>query len=207
VGWLRYPVAALLAVVTTVAVFLFMQRLVALGEAALVERPIRGAIEFVRLKNESVTQKKERTLPTRPTQLDQPPAPKVELPSVTAPSGQTIAVAAPAPEIGEIDLAAQKLELGAPPSDAEAVPIVRIEPLYPRDAAQRGIEGWVVVVFDIDPTGAVVGARVLESEPRRVFDQAALSAVRKWKYKAGIADGQRYVTKGVRVRLAFRLER
>jgi len=74
--------------------------------------------------------------------------------------------------------------------DGDIIPIVRIEPNYPRDALLRGIEGWVRVRFTITPDGSVMNPQVVDSDPRRVFDREALRAILRWKFRPRIVDGQ-----------------
>ena len=70
------------------------------------------------------------------------------------------------------------------------IPIVRIDPQWPREALLEGIQGWVEVEFTILPDGSVADPRVVNSEPRRVFDRNALRAILRWKFKPRIVDGQ-----------------
>jgi len=57
------------------------------------------------------------------------------------------------------------------------------QPTYPRDALRDGVSGEVTVSFTINADGSVSGASVVASNPRRVFDGAALDAIRKWKFE------------------------
>jgi protein TonB len=85
------------------------------------------------------------------------------------------------------------------------VPLVRVPPKYPARAASRHIEGWVKVEFTIQTDGSVDNAVVVASEPENIFDDAALTAIGKWKFKEkmvnGVAVSQRAVQK-----LQFKLE-
>ena len=86
-------------------------------------------------------------------------------------------------------------------------PIVRIEPQYPRKAAMQGIEGWVRLRFDITALGTVDNVKVLDSNPRKIFDMAAKRALYKWKYKPKTDDQGRAVAQpGEKVQLDFKLE-
>ena len=86
------------------------------------------------------------------------------------------------------------------------MPLVRIEPEYPINARQNGIEGWAVVEFTISAAGTVKNAVVIASEPGTVFDRAALSAVTKWKYNPKIVDGRPVERSGQRVRFDFEMD-
>ncbi len=62
--------------------------------------------------------------------------------------------------------------------------------VYPAQARAAGIEGRVVVHYDVTVEGVVVNAMVAESEPSGLFDAAALAAVRSWRFKAPVDKGQ-----------------
>jgi protein TonB len=47
---------------------------------------------------------------------------------------------------------------------------------------------------------------VLRAEPRSIFDQAALQAVRGWKYNPKIVDGKPVERPQMKVRIRFELE-
>ncbi|WP_445768493.1 M56 family metallopeptidase [Rheinheimera sp.] len=62
--------------------------------------------------------------------------------------------------------------------------VMRIEPLYPLQAAEQGISGYVQIKFDVDAQGKVVNASVVKSSPEKVFDKEALRALTQWQYTA-----------------------
>jgi bla regulator protein BlaR1 len=77
-------------------------------------------------------------------------------------------------------------------------PLMRIEPRYPIKAARGGIEGSVVMRFDINPNGKVSGVEVVKSIPANVFDVEASGALAQWLYSKS-ETGQ----KGLLVQLDF----
>jgi protein TonB len=87
------------------------------------------------------------------------------------------------------------------------VPLVRVDPDYPPRAQQRGIEGYVDLEFTIGPTGSVLDPRVIGASPTGIFDDAALRAVRRWRYNPKVESGVAVSRTGVRVRLRFELDR
>lgn len=90
-------------------------------------------------------------------------------------------------------------------SDTEAVPVVRVAPMYPQRALANGVEGWVRVRFTISETGAVTDAMVVESSPTRVFDDAALTAIARWRYNPKVEEGTAVERRGVETLLRFSL--
>ena len=65
----------------------------------------------------------------------------------------------------------------------------RVEAPYPAEALRARIEGSVGVEVDIDENGSVVGARVV-GPAGRGFDEAALAAVRQFKFEPARQGGK-----------------
>ena len=61
--------------------------------------------------------------------------------------------------------------------------------VYPPAAKAQGIEGSVTVRYDVTADGAVANARVVSAAPAGVFDEAALTAIRQWRFRAAVARG------------------
>jgi protein TonB len=66
--------------------------------------------------------------------------------------------------------------------------LVDVRPVYPPDAIKARISGEVVIEATISPTGDVEFARVVTGMP--MLDEAALEAVRQWKYTPTLRNGQ-----------------
>ena len=66
--------------------------------------------------------------------------------------------------------------------------IKQVNPVYPQIARQAQVEGMVILEAKTDEQGNVVGARILRSIP--ILDQAAVDAVKQWKYEPLIIDGK-----------------
>ena len=65
--------------------------------------------------------------------------------------------------------------------------LVNVAPEYPQAARDAGITGVVAIEATIDETGSVSDAKVVKSSPE--FDEAALEAVRQWKYQPTLLNG------------------
>jgi len=71
------------------------------------------------------------------------------------------------------------------PPDAIHQPkvIKQVRPSYPYYAWSHRIEGYVSFAFDVDAQGKVNEMRILQSEPRGLFEPYIISAVSQWRYE------------------------
>ena len=90
-------------------------------------------------------------------------------------------------------------------TDGELLPIVTVAPSYPPAAAERGLEGYVVVTYTVTQTGSVRDVVVTEST-HRLFEKPAVEAAYKYKYRPRVVDGQPVVVHGVSQRVRFGLD-
>jgi protein TonB len=86
-----------------------------------------------------------------------------------------------------------------------ARPLQRPPPKYPPVAQRRGIEGSVTVRIRIDETGRVVDAVVVASEPRGMFDAAALQTARRYRF-APAREGGKAVASTLQQTIRFEVE-
>ena len=98
------------------------------------------------------------------------------------------------------------INLNSAQGDMQATPQFRVDPTYPPEASRDGVEGWVKLGFTVSASGAVSDIKVLDSEPKRVFDRAARRALKKWKYKPKLDGGKPVSQPGMVVVLDFKLE-
>ena len=101
------------------------------------------------------------------------------------------AVSAPLLTPGErAAVAAEPAREGAPTREAaptreqEISRLLAVNPAYPSSAASNGTEGFVEVRFTVTALGRVENATVIAAQPLGVFEQAALSAISRWRYSA-----------------------
>ena len=88
-------------------------------------------------------------------------------------------------------------------TDSDTIPVVQIEPVYPSRAELRGIEGTVRVQFTVTATGEVRDAVVIAADPPGEFDEAALSAVERWRYRPRVVEGVPVESVGVQALFEF----
>ena len=197
----RLVLAAMAGVLVTAGLYWLMAELVAAGRGALSEAPEGRIVDFVRVK-------KDQNLETDPDKPKKPPAPEAPPPETPQEQQRIDAPGADVVDIGRLNVG-DDLSLGGAglsASDGEYLPIVKVAPIYPRRAQERGLEGWVLLSFTVTKTGAVRDPIVIESEPRGVFDRAAERAVLKFKYKPRVINGEAQEVPGVEHLITFELE-
>lgn len=192
----RILAAVLVGLPLTALLFHIMTVLIRGEDFTLVEPPKSLPISFVRLLE------------------DVPPPPKSTIDPPRKPEPQPRLRPAPIVEGAVTDFGGLVTDPG--PIDpgpvaggdfeGDAVPLVTSPPDYPARAAQRGIEGYVIVEFTIDALGRVHTPRVLEAQPTGIFDGAALRAISRYKYKPRVLGGEAVPVAGVRQRIVFELE-
>ena len=69
----------------------------------------------------------------------------------------------------------------------EGLVIHKVTPEYPDEAKRVGASGDVTVVIRIDQQGNVVSAAMIKGNP--VLADAAIDAVKQWKYKPYLLNG------------------
>lgn len=187
----RYIVSVAIAAVITIAAFFMMHKLISGdgGERQDMEDP--PGIRFGPVEIDTDLRKKERQKPEPPPPPDTPPPPPdmvisdiqqtpLDMPEMEMPN-LNVGIGAGPPVLGAVGI-----DRGA---EGDVVPLVRIQPQYPRDAALNGLEGYVTIEFTITETGSVRDPRVIESKPPRVFDREAIRAILRWKFKPRVIDG------------------
>jgi len=199
----RYVLAIVLAAIITAVLFIGMRYLI-IGQTGELSEPPKGkVIDFVRLQQDESVETKKR-LPKKPPKPDEPP------PDMVQPETQSQDMTADSAGMSfQADIAADSslasgLALDA--GDGEYLPIVKVQPIYPRRALQRGIQGYVIVEFTVTKNGSVSNPIVVEAEPPNIFDKAAVDAAKKFKYKPRVIDGEPTEVQGVQNRITFTMK-
>lgn len=89
-------------------------------------------------------------------------------------------------------------------SEIAPVEVVNPPPAYPALARRRGIEGHALVEVVVRADGTCAEPRLLEWSGSRSFGDAAIEAVRSWKYTPASISG-RPVERPHMIRFTFRL--
>lgn len=208
---MRLPMSALIGTFVAIALFLMMSGMIS-GAGDVNERSNNTLnLDFIRLNLEEIENIRRRLPPPEPEKVARlprlplpdlapdetslQPMPEIETPGIDI-SGVRVGSAL---EMGRFSTA---LLVGEYSEDGDIVPILRVEPTYPAIARARKVDGWVDVEYIVMPDGSVAQARVVASEPKGMFEKAALSAINKWIFKPRVVDGQP-VPRGVSQRINF----
>ena len=211
---IRVSLSVVVGVVVTLALFYLMQYLIQSSDSALTEDKIGSLVDFVRVKQDQEVQTKQRK-PKKPPPPDEPPP-------ETPPQNFDVNVDKTGFSMSNVDMnvGVDVSGSGFGISDGEYLPIVKVQPQYPRRALSRGMTGWVIVEFTVTEQGTVSNPFVVENcgwiknarntgecvdSPNSVFDSAAMKAALKFKYKPKVIDGNPVETAGVQNKITFEL--
>lgn len=219
---MRIFIGLLLAIVVNYGLFTLMKEMTNSDSNLFRDDNELLVLDFVRLKQEETQPETiKREIPKKPPPPEEPPpptpttAPKMTQPDVQQPKMDMPRIDVPLNIAGQPYLGDFSAEPAPAPSpapaqpgpqmDDEVVPLVRIPPNYPRVAQRRGIEGVVTVAFTITRDGQVKDPVVVSANPENVFDNAAMTAILKWKFKPKVVDGEpveRRATQEIEFKLA-----
>ena len=122
------------------------------------------------------------------TRAPQPSA-APEAAAVTSPKPAEVAkaVETPAPAAATPE-PAPRTAVAQAASSSSARPISRVDPEFPREAIQAGVDkGTVKALMTLDASGKVTKVEIGEAVPRRLFDRAVVKALSEWKFNDGAA--------------------
>ena len=195
----RYLLGLIMGSLAAVSLLWLMQFLIASGEAALVEDRSVDFLEFVRLAPEE-KDPPEKKKPEAPPEPEEPPV--FPQPDPTdLPEGEGIPLLPPKPgPIQQEGPGARGLDI----EEGEFLPLFKVQPIYPRGALSRGLEGHCDLEFAITHTGATADARVIECT-NSIFERASIQALLKFKYKPRVVDGTPIAVTGLHHRITFRI--
>ncbi len=186
-------IAAVLSAGVTFGLFLFMQKLISSGAEDRAQLDAIAGIHFgpVEIPDE-IAIRNRRIAKKPPPPKDPPPAPRMQISKVDQPVQDMPQMDLPqldVPMVGGQGMFIGNFRQVDTSAEGDVVPVMVIRPMYPREAAIEGIEGWVKLEFTITASGSVQDARVIEANPARIFNREAIRAILKWKFKPRVVDG------------------
>lgn len=135
-------------------------------------------------------------------------------PSLTLPVSTALIDPVLAEDIVEFDVSLPRPELslegvfeghlhGFNKADGDAHILMMIEPKYPLKAFRQQISGYVIAEFDVEVDGTTSNIKIEKAIPSDIFNEEAIRAIQKWKYRPKVEDGIAMKQAGLRVRLDF----
>lgn len=195
----RLGISLATGVVITFALLWLMQFLIATGRSAITDKAEFRFQDFIRVRQEETIEQKDRK-PDKPPEVQDKPE------DVPPPQMDSLDPTAPTVSLGRVSVNIEVgIEGGDFAVDGEYLPIVRVEPIYPRRAQTRGIEGYCDMEFTVTRTGEVTDAVAVDCSSS-VFESASVKAVLKWKYKPRVVNGEPIDSPGVQTRLTYKFE-
>lgn len=194
----RTLIAILFALAVTTGLFALMVALIESGDKEVKEAPPTNLADIL-MPDREISDNTKDSKPKKPEQDEPPPdIPQPDMDDV--PMDDVVNIASP--NMGaDLDIGLGGLSA----SDGEYLPIVKVAPQYPRRAAAKGIEGYVILEFTVTKLGTVTNPVVIEADPAGYFDRAATKAVLRFKYKPTIVNGEAIDVPGVKNKITFKL--
>ncbi|MEM6640072.1 MAG: TonB family protein [Pseudomonadota bacterium] len=201
-AFVRYGLGVVVGGAVAIFLLWLMQYLIATGENLLNDNEPFRFVDFVRVEKEEVTEVKQRERKRPPKPEEAPPDMAPPQQDSLNPEAQNIYVAPVAVDSGDMSIGSA---FGLTESDGEYLPIVKVSPIYPRRAQQRGIEGYCTVEYTVTVLGTVENPRVVDCSSS-LFERASLKASLKFKYKPRVVDGEAIAVPGVQNRFTYVLD-
>lgn len=202
---IRLYAASPLAAASTGGLFLVMQGLVG-GEGEVKLDPVepRRIIDVVQVQPPIIPDRKNWEV-KRPEIIETKDIEVTPIDVDTRPTGPGIGFGPPKPTITNKP---ELIGLGAQ-ADGDYLPIVRVQPQYPRRAQERGIEGYAIVELTVNADGSVPpdSVTVVETEPAGYFETNSIKAAQKFKYKPKVVNGIGQTVTGVRYKFSFFMDK
>jgi protein TonB len=182
-----------LSVLFSLVLFALLYSAIHAGKFVADKSEVLQTIDFVRLRRDSETETLSRRKPPPPPSQPPPPA-KMRVAAESVQQNMT-GMAIPSlnlsATVGGGPLGGQMGKGGGTGIfDGDLMPLQRINPQYPRDAARAGVTGWVQLELLVNADGTVRSAKVIDAKPRGMFEAAAVQAVMRWKFKPKIENGK-----------------
>ncbi len=214
---MRFALPLLLSVLISIGLFWLMQWLVTPPEGQVAERREQAPVVVSKPPDPEESQAAAQAALTEAPPAP-PSVPSVSLSmnaSVSLPQAQTQAVAFSVPKVKPGGGSLSSSSFGGFTGGAGSgtgygqgkgfkgdrlVPLSTSRPQIPRYAFEQGIEGWVEVAFFVNPNGRVSNIRIIDAQPRGVFEAAMIDSIQNWIYASSKH------TREVKQRFEFKLE-
>lgn len=175
----------------TLGLFWVMQQMISGPGKQFEQVDSRTQIDFVRLKQDSRTELKDRRK-TEPPKQQRPQIPKQSVSQDTPLDSPQININMP--DIA-MDMSISQSSMlgdaivGMGMGDSDVLPLVRMSAQYPQRAIRQKIEGYVTARLFINPEGTVDNVEIVQAEPKGIFEREAIRALYRYKFKPKMDGG------------------
>lgn len=199
---IRLIIGVPIAIIVTFALFALMQRLIFVGEVEFDEEGDEYSFDI----NPQVEELNARTRDTSIEDVQQvdppPPPPQIERQAADLPTESLSTIVGSIPDFDAPQLNSGNVSFNV--SDRDAQPLVRIPPQYPVRAAERGLEGYCDMRFNVSPDGTPIEIEATYCTSS-MFQRSSIRAVERWRYSQRIVDGVAQTRVGVQTRIEYEL--
>ena len=195
---MRAAAIVLAALAINLGLYLLMEGMISRDRVRVLDLFDAQTIEFVRspMEDETRTKDRRRKPPPKPRDIKKP---KAQVDDMTSRSQlpadfQAMNVSSLLGEGGGVGLG-QRIVEGSGEGmrmvmAGDLTALSKIPPQYPLSALQRGLEGWVKLTFIVTEEGMVQDPVVVDAKPRGAFEDSALAAVTRWRFRPVMEEGQ-----------------
>ena len=194
----RYTSAISVGTLMTLALFYLMQALISMQPGVISDSLPRFAVDWIYEK-----------VPEDPPPPIEKPFDKNKLIDIPRPPDRVIEGDDGISVVLKYDPAppgpGSLIPTGLQMTDGPLVSLLLVRPTYPISAARKGLEGYVLVQFDVLSDGYVANVAVIESS-NPVFESAAIKAAERFRFRPKVVDGVPQVSTGIQNVFRFRME-
>ncbi|HWU69493.1 MAG TPA: energy transducer TonB [Stenotrophobium sp.] len=205
----RWLVSLTLALIVVLCLFWFLQHVIRPAQTGgVAPAPIEG-VQVVQAKPDEQPQAEEQLFKAAaaPPPAAPPALPQMNMPAVNMPAPAMAAVDA-GPINLPVKLGTGSMSLGSSGSfggfaggggsgngagsggygggqgfvGKPLIPLSTARPQMPEWACKKKIKGWVEAVFTVMPNGRVRNVKIIDAEPRGVYEAAAVESISNWIY-------------------------
>ena len=185
----RVGLAGLLAAAVTFGLFALMQGLIAMNMEKPKESDEKKIVDIFMVE-QTIETKFDTAKPEKPEEAEVPP-PEMEIPEFNTPDINPDALNMTPPKL---TTQVATGGLGFQTGDGDFLPIVKVAAKYPRNALNKGIEGYCTVQYTVTAVGTTkdviaVDCRKKNGDLTTMFNRASVKAAKKFKYKPRVIDG------------------
>ncbi|MES2605116.1 MAG: energy transducer TonB [Pseudomonadota bacterium] len=194
---MRFSVAIVMGLAITTSVFTMLHKFTT---AEFDLNPVEARrIEFTRQRFDTETKEKRIEQVVRAPVVETPAIPKISMEMAKVDAN-------PVKFTPNIDISnALKAAGTAMGTERGIISLLRVPPVYPRNAKLAKIEGYVTMEVVVNPDGSVADIEVVDAAPPRLFDVAAVDAMKRWRFQPKLVNGTA-VSQRAQQTIEFKLE-